>query len=71
MRARHESSHFFVANLNVFYFSISSVDRTDDPVDAVTGIRVDAADTPYPILLSVELGKAAVRRVYGVTSSKM
>jgi hypothetical protein len=31
MRARHESSHFFVANLNVFYFSISSVDRADDP----------------------------------------
>jgi hypothetical protein len=47
MRARHESRHFFVANLNVFYFSISSVDRADNPVNAVTGIPVDAADTPF------------------------
>src|SRR5581483_9700227 len=44
--ARHESGHFLMAHLHVINRVARAINRADQSVDAVTGISVDAPDTP-------------------------
>ena len=44
--ARHECGHFFVARLDESNAVAGPIERTEDPVDAIPGIPIDARDTP-------------------------
>jgi hypothetical protein len=43
----HEGGHFFVPNLDVFKFAVSPVDCSDDAIDPIARVTVNAGYSPF------------------------